>query len=114
MGIAALAVVTVVVYDQKLDAAALVGMGLIIAVWSCSDCSAKPRLSEGIHWPYDVDAAVAAKGGVEEVAVWMEDDRQRCAKVEAKTEVVPDHVPSSACVKVDADDFVAHRNDAVP
>ena len=31
VGIAALAVVTVVVYDQKLDAAALVGMGLIIA-----------------------------------------------------------------------------------
>ena len=29
----------------------------------------------------DVDAAVAAKGGVKEVAVWMEDDRQRCAKV---------------------------------
>ena len=51
VGIAALAVVTVVVYDQKLDAAALVGMGLIIAVWSCSDCSAKPRLMRAFTWP---------------------------------------------------------------
>lgn len=31
VGIAALAVVTVVLYDQRLDAAAVIGMGLIIA-----------------------------------------------------------------------------------